>query len=166
MKRVTKLIALSSLLFSFAFSATYATDCEAQNFSNGEHYFNASVDLTDNQIIDLVTEGIDAIYDLNVDYYKHRVMDAIYTHNSYKTGSPEGNVTSFTNAILCEMSKLGKEIPFKKRKFYWDYTCVVLTERINKFIDLFNYQRGGLQNLKDPVGKHIEKQCRANGIFG
>lgn len=131
-----------------------------------ENMYEKGMDLSNEQIMYLVEEGIDAIYDLRVNFYAGKVSDAIYTKNTYKTGYPEGNIKEFVNHIVSELSKLGKEIPLKNRKLYWDFASVKLSQKMDIFIDLFQNQKGGLGHLKPSITDYIEKECRTRAIFG
>lgn len=111
----------------------------------------------------LVIEGIDSIYDSHSEKYRISVLNAIYSHNSYKTGSPEQQLTSFASFFLSKLSKLGKEMPFSQRKLFWDYTCVILTNKIFFFMDSF---KENLSPLKPQIEDYIKKECRTNGVFG
>lgn len=124
-----------------------------------------TVKISNGNIEVMVVDGIDAIYDLHHEKYKTLVVNAIYSHNSYVTGSPEQHTIAFQNVLISNLAKLNNQIPFETRKFFWDFSAVVLTEKMYYFIDSFK-PKHNLDYLKPKIEDGILKECRVHGIFG
>lgn len=124
--------------------------------------FKGSKKNPDGDIEMLIIEGIEAIYDLRCEEYKAKVVYAAQQHNS-----PHVLITSFSDLFLFKLSKLGQEVPLDKRKIFWNYACIVLTQKMFVFIDEANLKsKIDLKQYKPLVEDHIKKECNVNAIFG
>lgn len=117
--------------------------------------------ISEEYLIGLISEGIDAIYDLHSAQYK---KELIYESNRH--GYTYEKIIAFTGLFLNKLSKLGSEIPLEKRRFYWECTYVLLTEKIMLFIDESNIGKIDLNIFKPKIEEYIKKECRVNGVFG
>lgn len=145
----------SVFIFMFSLLSTLSI-CELSG-----KQIKASVYFSEENIIKMVSEGINAIYDVNYEKYKKEVI-----YESNRHGYVYERLSGFAGLFLTKLSNLGKEIPLEKRHFFWDYVYIALMEKVMIFVDEANVGRVDLEKYKPRLEQYIENECRINAVFG
>lgn len=155
-------VLLFFVIFNFGYIFSFENKDEGDVYNLSCDFFEMKneyyLELTDEEIIYLVVEGVDIVYQMNYIEYKNTVK---YNINS-KKGNPDDTVKKFIMHIIIKFEKLGKDIPFKNRQFYWDYIGLEINEKMNKFMSIFDDSRLQYDSQK----KYIEQECKLRSIFG
>lgn len=147
-----------NLWLLFHLACIFSLSQHSQLFAKQSQLLN---NISEEHLIELISQGIDAIYDLHSEQYKKEVI-----YESNRHGYTYEKISAFTGLFLNKLNKLGSEIPLDKRRFYWEYTCVLLTEKIMLFIDDSNQGKIDLKIFRPKIEEYIKKECHVNSIFG
>lgn len=112
--------------------------------------------LSEEAIVIMISDGIQAIYDIQADKYKKEIEYEI-RRNGYSFERAYG----FAGLFINKLSKLGSEIPLEKRRFYWECVHVTLIEKLRGY-----FSESNVSHLWPKVEEYITNECRVNSVFG